>query len=86
MCEDRCRLSAPQTLTLQLKLWQLNQCAGCRDYADADENWTDAVAFLDAADGAGWGLLSAMMNPKWELRPTAGSCLMHPFLKGVGVQ
>ena len=24
----------------------------------------------------------AMLNPSWRLRPTADSCLLHPFLTG----
>ena len=26
--------------------------------------------------------LQAMLNPSWRLRPTADSCLLHPFLTG----
>ena len=54
---------------------------GARDFCEADERWADAVAFLDAQDRAGWGLLAAMLNSNWRQRPTAESCLNHPFLK-----
>lgn len=57
-----------------------------RDYADADENWREAVAFMDAADGAGWDLVRAMMQAEWRSRPTVSSCLLHPFLKGAGIE
>lgn len=53
-----------------------------RDYADADERWQKAVAFLDTGGGAGWDLLTAMLNPDWRRRPTAESCLNHPFMRG----
>lgn len=53
-----------------------------REYADADERWARAVAFLERGNGAGWDLLGAMLNPNWRLRPTAESCLKHPFLTG----
>ena len=54
-----------------------------REYCDADERWSGAVQFLDSAAGgaSGWDLLSAMLNPEWRRRPTAESCLNHPFLK-----
>lgn len=54
---------------------------GARDYCEADERWSGAVAFLDANNRAGWGLLAAMLNSEWRRRPTAESCLNHPFLK-----
>ena len=41
----------------------------------------DAVAILDADERAGWGLLGALLNSEWRRRPTAESCLNHPFLK-----
>jgi len=53
-----------------------------REYCEADERWAPAVAFLDAGDRAGWGLLAAMLTPEWRRRPTAASCLVHPFLAG----
>lgn len=52
-----------------------------RDYCEADERWLNAVAFLDNDGGAGWDLLGAMLRPEWRQRPTAESCLNHPFLK-----
>lgn len=54
---------------------------GARDFCEADERWAGAVAFLDANGRAGWGLLGAMLNSEWRRRPTAESCLNHPFLK-----
>ena len=53
-----------------------------REYCDADERWAGAVQFLDSAAGgaSGWDLLAAMLNPEWRRRPTAESCLNHPFL------
>lgn len=56
-----------------------------REYCEADERWAPAVAFLDAGGRAGWGLLAAMLSPEWRLRPTAESCLVHPFLTGEAV-
>lgn len=55
---------------------------GFRDYADADERWRLAVEFLDAGGGQGWDLLGAMLDADWRRRPTAESCLKHPFLTG----
>ena len=57
--------------------------AAARDYCEADERWSKAVQFLDRAAGGatGWDLLTAMLNPEWRRRPTAESCLNHPFLK-----
>ena len=52
-----------------------------REYCEADERWLNAVAFLDNGGGAGWDLLGAMLRPEWRHRPTAESCLNHPFLK-----
>lgn len=52
-----------------------------REYCEADERWLGAVAFLDNDGGAGWDLLGAMLCPQWRQRPTAESCLNHPFLK-----
>jgi hypothetical protein len=52
-----------------------------REYCEADERWLGAVAFLDNDGGAGWDLLGAMLSPQWRQRPTAESCLNHPFLK-----
>eukprot|EP00951_Prasinocladus_malaysianus_P025723 scaffold226191_cov29-Prasinocladus_malaysianus.AAC.1 len=53
-----------------------------RSYCEADERWQRAVEFLDAGTGAGWDLLQAMLNKDWRKRPTAESCLNHPFLNG----
>lgn len=53
-----------------------------REYADADERWARACAVLELGGGKGWELLEAMLNPNWRLRPTAESCLAHPFLNG----
>ena len=33
-----------------------------RDYADAEPAWRNAVALLDASDGAGWDLLATALN------------------------
>jgi hypothetical protein len=54
---------------------------GAREFCEADERWAGAVAFLDADGRAGWELLAAMLNSEWRRRPTAESCLNHPFLK-----
>lgn len=56
-----------------------------REYCEADDRWEEAVRFLSDGNGAGWELLTAMLNPEWRLRPTAESCLNHPFLKGEGL-
>ena len=50
-------------------------------YCEADDRWSKAVAFLDRGSETGWHLLAAMLNPEWQLRPTAESCLNHPFLQ-----
>ncbi|CAG9464847.1 unnamed protein product [Pedinophyceae sp. YPF-701] len=55
---------------------------GFREYATADDRWSDAVDFLNIGKGAGWELLEAMLAPDWRKRPTAESCLKHPFLTG----
>lgn len=57
--------------------------AAAREYCEADERWARAVAFLDGGGGGstGWDLLAAMLNTEWRRRPTAESCLNHPFLK-----
>ncbi|KAK9828536.1 hypothetical protein WJX72_000643 [[Myrmecia] bisecta] len=56
--------------------------AAARDFCEADDRWRHAVALLDVGGGAGWELIQAMLNPNWRLRPTAQSCLNHPFLTG----
>ena len=53
-----------------------------REYCRQDDAFSLAVSFLDVGNGAGWDLLGAMLNPEWRLRPTADSCLNHPFLTG----
>ena len=59
-------------------------CA-CREYAEADAEWDEATAFLAAADGAGWDLLSCCMARDWRMRKSAAAALEHPFLKGAAV-
>eukprot|EP00192_Tetraselmis_astigmatica_P011306 CAMPEP_0117664572 /NCGR_PEP_ID=MMETSP0804-20121206/9300_1 /TAXON_ID=1074897 /ORGANISM="Tetraselmis astigmatica, Strain CCMP880" /LENGTH=367 /DNA_ID=CAMNT_0005471831 /DNA_START=247 /DNA_END=1350 /DNA_ORIENTATION=- len=59
---------------------------GARDYCEADDRWQEAVRFLDQGNRAGWDLLKAMLDPDWRSRPTAESCLNHPFLKGDGME
>ncbi|QDZ19229.1 protein kinase domain-containing protein [Chloropicon primus] len=44
-----------------------------RDFIRADEQYQEAVEWLDSFDG--WGLIEAMVNPGWKSRPTAESCL-----------
>ncbi|CAI7838467.1 unnamed protein product, partial [Closterium sp. NIES-53] len=50
-----------------------------REYCSADDRWTNAVAFLDRRDSAGWELLQAMLNPDYRQRPSADSALQHRF-------
>lgn len=56
-----------------------------REYCEADERWTKAVRFLDSGAGAGWSLLEEMLNEDWRSRPTAHSCIDHPFFRSVEV-
>jgi hypothetical protein len=57
-----------------------------REYADADPAWEQAIAFLGAADGAGWSFVQSCMAPDWMARPTARECLQHPFLLGAALK
>ncbi|CAI5464554.1 unnamed protein product [Closterium sp. Yama58-4] len=50
-----------------------------REYCSADDRWTNAVAFLDRRDGAGWEVLQAMLSPDYRQRPSADSALQHRF-------
>jgi len=52
---------------------------GLRDYCACDERWRKGVTILDMDDG--WELLRAMTQSDWRSRPTASSCLNHPFLR-----
>jgi hypothetical protein len=54
---------------------------GFRDYMEADPQLSNAVAWLDHDEGDGWGLIEAMLASDWKKRPTADSCLQHPFMK-----
>ena len=71
-CEPCLRRLLESTFRLDVK--------AAREYCEADERWLTAVAFLDNEGGAGWDLLGAMLRPEWRQRPTAESCLNHPFL------
>jgi len=59
-----------------------NDIQSFRDYADADDRWTDAVAFLDIGEGAGWELVGATLQSNWRSRPTVESILNHRFMTG----
>ena len=50
-----------------------------RDFMKADQEFAATIEWLDEHDG--WGLIEAMLHQDWKQRPTADSCLMHPFLK-----
>ncbi|CAI5503395.1 unnamed protein product [Closterium sp. Naga37s-1] len=50
-----------------------------REYCSADDRWSNAVAFLDRRDGAGWELLQAMLNPDYRQRPSAVSAMPLPL-------
>ncbi|BDA43175.1 hypothetical protein COCOBI_04-1870 [Coccomyxa sp. Obi] len=75
-------IDAPSLQRLLESTFRLDIVAA-REYCDADDRWAGAVRFLDSNAGgaSGWDLLSAMLNPEWRRRPTAESCLNHPFLK-----
>lgn len=51
-----------------------------REYSKQEEAWDMAVTFLDSEEGIGWQLLECLLNPDWKGRPSAESCLNHPFL------
>lgn len=51
-----------------------------REYSKQEEAWNLPVEFLDAEEGIGWHLLECLLNPDWRGRPSAASCLTHPFL------
>lgn len=53
-----------------------------KNYCGEEEAWSMAVSFLNQGEGAGWSLLEAVLSPKWRARPSAASCLQHPFLTG----
>ena len=53
-----------------------------RDYCREDSEFDAAVAFLDMGDKVGWELIQALVQLDWKSRPTAVSCLNHPFLNG----
>mmetsp|Transcript_3010 Transcript_3010/g.8791 ORF Transcript_3010/g.8791 Transcript_3010/m.8791 type:complete len:446 (+) Transcript_3010:172-1509(+) len=53
---------------------------GLQEYCSQDDRWQEAVSFLNEADGAGWHLITTMVDPQWRLRPTAEQCLKHPWL------
>ena len=59
------------------------EIGAAREYCQADERWQLAVAFLNEDIGAGWDLIQSMIFPDYRLRPTADSCLKHPFLAAV---
>jgi len=50
-----------------------------RAFLEADETFQDTIAWLDEHEG--WALLEAMLHQDWKQRPTAESCLLHPFLQ-----
>ena len=51
---------------------------GFREYVREDPKCAGAVAWLD--EHRGWELLGAMLDADWRKRPTAASCLVHPFI------
>ncbi|KAH7424410.1 hypothetical protein KP509_11G007400 [Ceratopteris richardii] len=53
-----------------------------REYCLADDNWIEAIKFLDLGDGAGWEVLQAMLNPDYRQRPIAEAVLNHRFMTG----
>lgn len=53
-----------------------------REYCLADDQWAEAVKFLDLGDGSGWELLQAMLNPDYRQRPIAEAVLNHRFMTG----
>lgn len=53
-----------------------------REYCMADDNWAEAVKFLDLGEGAGWELLQAMLNADYRQRPIAEAVLNHRFMTG----
>lgn len=55
---------------------------GAREYCVADEQWLEAIKFLDLGDGSGWELLQAMLNPDYRQRPIAEAVLNHRFMTG----
>lgn len=54
---------------------------GMRNFCACDNRWEKGVEILDMSDG--WELLRAMTQSDWRSRPTAASCLNHPFLSDV---
>merc|ERR1712010_348774 len=50
-----------------------------RDYMGADPQYAEVVEWLDEFEG--WELFQAMVQRDWKQRPTAESCLLHPFLQ-----
>ncbi|KAI5084689.1 hypothetical protein GOP47_0000858 [Adiantum capillus-veneris] len=53
-----------------------------REYCLADDNWVEAIKFLDLGEGAGWELLQAMLNADYRQRPIAEAVLNHRFMTG----
>lgn len=59
--------------------------ARLREYLDADDGLriggVGGVEILDtgSADGSGWDLLSRLLHPEWNARPSAAEALEHPF-------
>lgn len=53
-----------------------------REFAEADDRWEAGCKFLAMGDGAGWDLVSKMLDRDWRKRPSAQECLEHPFLTG----
>ena len=74
-------MSSPKRLITLNVSGQGSTIQGFRDYMEADPQLSNAVAWLDQDEHDGWGLLEAMLNSDWKKRPTADSCLQHPFLK-----
>lgn len=62
-----------------------SELGAAREYCEADEQWTQAVNFLgeEIAWASAWDVIQSCVFPDWRLRPTAESCLRHPFLADV---
>jgi len=59
--------------------------ANLREYISADENYSEAVQFLDQDSFAGWNLISAMLSSLKDINrqsaPMASELLVSSFLK-----
>lgn len=74
-------LDGPSLQRLFETTFQLDLLAA-REYCLADDNWIEAVKFLDQGDGAGWELLQAMLNADYRQRPIVEAVLNHRFMTG----